>query len=124
VNLFKLSILGVLMLTACVTANQMFVPTDTVARSPKPMSAVVLLDKEPASPYITIGIITPPPDEYESVAEALNAARKVAASKGADAIIIESAEQTTQQGFDVGILGAKSETNVLVNARIKAIVWK
>lgn len=113
-----------MLLSACVTANQMFVPTDSVVRAPKAASHVVLLESAPDREYTTIGIITPPPDEYDSVAEALNAARRVAAQKGADAILIESMEQSTEKGFDVGFLGAKSSTDVLVNARIKAIVWK
>lgn len=120
----QLATVFLLLTAACVTTGQMFVPMDSTVRAPKQLASVVLLDKEPDRAYTTIGIISPPPDEYDSVAEALNAARRIAAKKGADAIIVESMDQSSQTGFDVGFLGAKSTTGVLVNVRIKAIVWK
>lgn len=113
-----------LILTACVTADQMFVPMDTEVRSPKPIQTVLLLDGEPKDrPFKVIGLVAPPEDEYDSYAEMLNAARKVAAAKGADAIFVESVKTDTGWAFDSGILGAKGGSVTATALRAKAIVW-
>ena len=73
------------------------------------------MESPPQRPYTVIGIITPPSGKYETVAEAVNAMRKVAAKHGADAIYIES--QTA--GWRGGSSGSLRE----VSFRAKAIVW-
>lgn len=115
-------LVALLVFGGCVTADQMYVPTDSVQRAAKTADTVVMLEKEPDREYVTIGLISPPPDEYESIAEALNAARRVAAQKGADAIIVESADTETKSGFTM----SKWDDGVrsVVNIRVKAIVWR
>jgi hypothetical protein len=76
---------------------------------------VQFLDSPPQRPYMVIGIITPPSGEYETVAEAVNAMRKVAARHGADAIYIES-----QTGSWRGGSGGSLRD---ISFRAKAIVW-
>jgi hypothetical protein len=76
---------------------------------------VQFLDSPPQRPYTVIGIITPPTGEYETVAEAVNAMRKVAAKHGADAIYIDSQTGSWRGGSG----GSLRE----VSFRAKAIVW-
>jgi hypothetical protein len=76
---------------------------------------VQFLDSPPQRPYTVIGIITPPSREYETVAEAVNAMRKVAAKHGADAIYIESQTDSWR--------GASGGSLRDISFRAKAIVW-
>lgn len=103
----QISIVATLVvLLSCVTADQMYVPMDTITRAPKQAQFVVLLDGAPDDrPFRVIGVISPPVGEYESYAEIVNAARKVAAKNGADAIYLE-------------------HTTGITGFRAKAIVWK
>ena len=118
-------LLALLVLAACVSSTQMFVPMDTTQRAPKPVASVILLDAEPKDrPFKVIGLVAPPEDEYESLAAMLNAARKAAAAQGADAIFIESVKTESGWSFDTGFLGAKGGTVTATALRAKAIVWK
>jgi len=93
-----------LLLASCITANDMWMPTDSRVRGGKPTENVVLLEREPTDrPFEVIGVITPPMTEYDSLAQAVNAARRIAAGKGADAVFLD-----------------KSAKGVV----LKAIVWK
>jgi len=93
-----------LLMASCVTANDMWMPTDSRMRASKPSESVVLLENEPTErPFEVIGVITPPMTEYDSLAQAVNAARRIAASKGADAVFLD-----------------KSAKGVV----LKAIAWK
>ena len=76
---------------------------------------VQFLDSPPQRPYTVIGIITPPSRKYKTVAEAVNAMRKVAAKHGADAIYIDP-----QTGSWRGGSGGSLRD---ISFRAKAIVW-
>jgi hypothetical protein len=114
-------LLAAVLLSGCVTANQMFVPMDSRVYPPKAVQHVVLLDKEPTDrPFKVIGLIAPPEDEYDSVAEMINAVRKVAALKGADAVFIAGESQREGWSFE----GASGGSTVSTSLKAKAIIWE
>ena len=76
---------------------------------------VQFLDSPPQRQYTVIGIITLPSRKYKTVAEAVNAMRKVAAKHGADAIYIDP-----QTGSWRGGSGGSPRD---ISFRAKAIVW-
>ena len=121
-RLLALALTAALTTSACVTDREMYVPVDSALRGPKDVRSVVLLDKEPDWPYTVIGIITPPPAEYDSMAEALNAARRTAARHGADAILVQSAETNDFATRRMSVF--QSGTQTLVHLTVKAIVRK
>lgn len=49
----RLALTALLLMAACVTAEQMFVPMDTEVRPAKPVASVVLLEGEP---YLFTGL--------------------------------------------------------------------
>ena len=113
---------ALLLLSACTTAD-MWIPLQT---SPRPVVAfqhVQFLQAPPDKPYVEIGIITPPEDEYETEAEMVKALRREAARHGADAIFIESQDEKEGWHFSGGRFGASGGTGTTVKVRAKAIVW-
>jgi hypothetical protein len=104
--------------------TEMWIPVST-NRPAVTRDHVRYLEQPPSEPYRVIGVITPPPGEYRTEAEAVRAMRRLAAKHGADAIYIESASeaggwQTSKRPF-VGMSGRS--TNEL-HIRAKAIVWE
>jgi hypothetical protein len=114
--------LALLILSAC--ATEMWIPLETSPRQPVMLEQVAFLQEPPDKPYTVVGIITPPPGEYDTEAEAVKAIRRVAALHGASAVYIES--QTTAEGwkFSASPWGASGGTDNDVIFRAKAIVWK
>ncbi len=85
---------------------------------------VRFLEGAPAEPYRVIGVITPPPGQYVTEAEAVKAMRRLAAKHGADAIFIESA--TEQGGWVTSkrpFVGASGRSTNELHLRAKAIVF-
>jgi hypothetical protein len=103
---------------------EMWIPIEATPRVRVTPRQVQYLEAVPDRPFIVLGIITPPEDEYETEAEAVKAIREVAAKHGADAILIESQSESTGWKFDSGILGAKGSTVKNMKFRAKAIAWK
>lgn len=111
-----------LALLASACAVKMWVPVgDLSPRPPRSAASVVLLDGEPTDrPFVVIGLIVPPPDEYDSYAEIIAAARAEAGRRGADAMFIVS--ETDKTGWSVGRFGGGTTNSTEV--KIKAIVWQ
>lgn len=85
---------------------------------------VRFLEGPPPEPYRVIGVITPPPGEYRTEAEAVRAMRRLAGKHGADAIYIESAKEeggwrTSKRPF----VGASGRSTNELHLRAKAIVF-
>lgn len=86
---------------------------------------VRFLEGPPAEPYRVIGVITPPPGQYATEAEAVKAMRRLAGKHGADAIYIEKATEeggwrTSKRPF-VGMSGRSINE---LHIRAKAIVFE
>lgn len=93
-----------MVLTAC--PADMWIPIQTVPRQAVAFEHVAYLEEMPDRPFDVIGIITPPPGEYETEAEAVKAMRREAAKHGADAIFIESQSESNGWRFSAGRFGA------------------
>ncbi|MGH9368803.1 MAG: hypothetical protein ACRD3M_14150 [Thermoanaerobaculia bacterium] len=109
-------------------AQKWFVPLDQTVRAKRSVSQVAFLEKEPTDrKFKVIGIVAPAESEYDSYAEAINAARLSAALHGADAIFLISDEEGEKWGFKVsrdaigGSAGGGSGKTFKIRA--KAIVW-
>lgn len=114
-------VLAGLLLAGC--PADMWIPVEVVPRAPVSYDRVAYLEAIPDRPYIVLGIITPPEDEYETEAEMVKAIRKEAGRHGADAIFIESQTEGSAWKFDSGILGAKGGSTRTLKVRAKAIAW-
>jgi len=112
------SVAIVVLLTAC--PADMWIPVETAPRPAVPFQHVAYLDAPPTRPFVVLGIITPPSDEYDTEAEAVKAIRKEAAKHGADAIMIESLSEGT--GWRFGFVGSKGSFKTMT-VRAKAIAW-
>jgi hypothetical protein len=119
---FTLLAIAILLFTAC--PAEMWIPLQAAPRTPTSFEHVQYLQEPPTRPFIEIGIITPPSNEYETLAEAVHAMRKEASKHGADAIFIES--QTAHEGwsFSVGRWGGGGGSGENIAYRVKAIAWK
>lgn len=122
-NLIRSFGVALLLLCGCTTVN-MWIPVQSVTRSPVSVAHVQYLEAPPDRPYDVIGIITPPMDDFETEAQAVSAIRKEAARHGADAIFIESQREHEGWGFSAGMFGAGGGSGVSVAYRAKAIAWK
>jgi hypothetical protein len=114
-------LLVLVVITGCATSDNMFVPMDATKRAPTNAANVLLLEQLPDRPYITIGMITPPPDAFDSMAAALNAARREAAEHGADAIVVESSDSSEVRVNRTNIF--QSGVQEIVHLRVRCIVW-
>jgi hypothetical protein len=115
-------VVAIMLLAGC--PAEMWIPIETVPRAAVSFEHVQFIDSAPDRPYTVVGIITPPPGEYETEAQAVKAIRKEAAKHGADAIFIESKSESTGWKFDSGFLGAKGGAVKEMEFRAKAIVWQ
>ena len=89
---------------------EMWIPIQSVPRQRVDVEHVQYLEAAPDKPLDVIGIITPPVDEYDTEAQAINAMRQEAAKHGADAIFVESQTESSGWKFSSGFGGAKGGT--------------
>ena len=118
--MIRVVIIAALVLSTACSAD-MWIPLQTAPRSPVSYEH---LQTAPDRPYLEIGIITPPEDEYETEAVMVKALRKEAARHGADAIFIETQDEKQGWHFDVGRFGGSGGSGTLTRVRAKAIVWR
>ena len=120
----KLAVICLVALLLCACPAEMWIPVETVPRQAVTMEHVQYLEEMPAKPFTVIGIITPPAGEYDTEAEAVKAMRREAAKHGADAIFIESRNETTGWKFSASPFGGSGGSSKDVVFRAKAIVWR
>lgn len=111
-----------IVLTGC--PADMWIPIQTAPRQAVAFDHVAYLEEMPDRPFVVIGIITPPPGEYETEAEAVKAMRREAAKHGADAIFIESQSESSGWKFSAGRFGASGGSVKDMAFRAKAIAWR
>ena len=103
--------------------SEEWIPVNGIQRAAVAKGQVVFLEYPPTRTHIVIGIITPPPGEYETEAEAVKHMLGLAAKKGADAIFVES--QSKSGGWKFGSVGGISGGSFSeLHIRAKAIVWR
>jgi hypothetical protein len=113
---------GLFCVVACNTLadlREWYAVTDPTPRQPTPAAQVSVLEAPPSDrQFKVIGIFAPPASAFESFAEAVNGARRIAAQYGADALIITKNEEVALSR--VSILEPSSG----IVFRAQAIVWK
>lgn len=109
-------ILAFVLFTSC-RGPEMWIPQQAEVRPAVKVERVQFLEAPPRRPYTVLGIITPPSEDYITFAAAVNAMRKEAAKRGADAVFIESQTASGNWRYNVGP-GSWS------GAHGTAIVWK